>query len=828
MLQSSSSTRTFLDWEPSLSTTAVIAVAVACVLIWLVLRAGWGRSLVPRRWGWLALRAISLGCIVLILLGPTFVNQQAGRVTRPKMVMLVDGSQSMSLGGETTRWQDGLSFLSRANRQAGIDVAGDCQWFRFGHRLQPLAKVGVAIDDATLTKVSADPSGADDDVIPPPDASDSRLADAIRQLIPQVSGGQAAGVVLVSDGRVRGTETVEQLAQSLADAKVPLHVLPVGQSSGIGDVAIVSLVVPDRVRKFTENEMQVFLRSFGYTGQRTTVRIVSRDRPATDEATIASVPITLADGPQSVSLPFRVGQKAEDLMVIVDPVESELTERNNQVASRVEIDRTKIRVLYVDEGTTRSPSFFSSVLGFGGGSDADDLTVTVQSVLHADEDIECIAMAAPGGAPPRAINTANGSDTTMSFPSSRAELFAYDCIVLSGVGPNVLDEQQCEWISQWIQGRGGGLIVAGSGSMKPADWSDNPLLAMLPLDLENVENGFARSSDVDVLMPQHPIWQLQLEQRLNDQLLAKLPKLTISADGFRAKPSGEVLAIRDEDQAPVLVAHRVGRGRVIAATADIGGRALQGLADTWGEQPDRIAGKFWRNLIYWATEGASTGRRRLIADSDKRFYRPGDSLHVSAAAYDENAAATQQYRVWAMFEPASLDDMSLYSPVLWPDNAPRTSGEVGPRLAWGEELPLTRRADGSGYQMDLMLSETGGGGDSGMRIEMTAYEGRDSGDLFDHGTQVDSTSLAVQMLSDPFEQQNPMPNHDLLLRLASVSGGSVLQSPADLVSLLRDRVETTGPPSRRSSPAWSTWWMWCLLIISLATEWAWRRLAGYA
>jgi len=277
-----------------------------------------------------------------------------------------------------------------------------------------------------------------------------------------------------------------------------------------------------------------------------------------------------------------------------------------------------------------------------------------------------------------------------------------------------------------------------------------------------------------------------------------------------------------------MMAHRVGRGRVIASAAALGGRSLAGLAESWGPQPERVAGKFWRNLVYWATEGSSTGRRRLVAESDKRFYRPGEPLSVFATAYDEGARRTQKYRVWAMFEPSSLDDMSLYSPVLWPDNIVRDSGEVGPRIAWGEELPLVKDPSRDTYSMDLMLSETSSVGDSGLRIEMTAYEGAESSSAFDHGTQVDSTSLAIQILSDPFEQQNPLPNHELLVRLAEVSGGQVLADPGDLAELLKNRRQTLGPPQRDVSPAWSDWWLWLCLLGLLSSEWIWRRVTGLA
>lgn len=208
--------------------------------------------------------------------------------------------------------------------------------------------------------------------------------------------------------------------------------------------------------------------------------------------------------------------------------------------------------------------------------------------------------------------------------------------------------------------------------------------------------------------------------------------------------------------------------------------------------PERVASKLWRNIVYWVTEGSSVGRRRLVSTADKRFYRPGEKVSINAIAYDESARKSQSYRIWTLFEPTSLEDSSLYSPVLWPENVVRESG------------------------------------DNGMRIEMTAYEGNGASSSLDHGTQVDSTSLAIQVLSDPFEQQNPLPNRELLVRLASLSGGRVLEQPSDLADILKGRRESIGPPSQDSTPAWNRWWVWLTMLGLISAEWIWRRTSGLA
>lgn len=854
----------YLSWLPVWSGLQWAGVLLVCLLVWGGLRAFWGRSLVRRRSGLWLLRGSALTIVGAILLGPTIVAEYASDVTRPTTFCLFDGSQSMQLGQAESRWQESLRFFEEARAAAGANHSRDCQLLRFGHRLGPLetqpnpptgtttessssagAKETVAPDDSpALTQIST--SGRDstgptaaasaDSAIGPPDASDSRLGDALRQLLPQARARASAGVVLLSDGRVRGSESVERLAEVYQRAGIPLHVVPVGQAAGTGDIAVVSLVVPPRVRKHTENEIQIFFRSFGYAGDQTRVRVCSRNKIGDGElATLASTPVTLSGGAQSTSLTFRVEEQSEDLVVVIDPVEGELSRQNNRLQTRVEIDRTKVRVLCVEgdpAALQQQQMLYSRSRIFGSSEDSSGNPaepLTVQAALEADVDVECRVLFHLGSGTLRSFDTSQPSAQN-GFPQTRAELFAYDCVIFNNIGPDVLDEQQAQWLAQWIEGRGGGLIVTGSDALATVDWENSPLLPLLPVSWHRNSSG-ASAPDavaVNVVRPRHPVWRLRSQQRLNDQLLSQLPSLKIGGMAPRPKTTAEVLAARADEGSPVLAAHRAGRGRVVVSTAALSGGGLESLATAWGSQPARVAAKFWRNLVYWATEGSSVGRRRLVAEADKRFYRPGDRLAIHATAYDEAARQTGRYRVWAMFEPASLDDMSLYSPILWPEDVVRESGEVGTRIAWGEELPLRQAPGGDGYQLDLTLSESGVSGDSEMRVQLTAYEGDETAASYGHGTQVDSTSMSLQVLSDPFEQQNPLPNRELLVRLASLSGGQVLDDPKQLANLLIDRPETRGPPRRDFSPAWSRWWLWGVLLGVLTAEWVWRRVTGLA
>jgi len=99
---------------------------------------------------------------------------------------------------------------------------------------------------------------------------------------------------------------------------------------------------------------------------------------------------------------------------------------------------------------------------------------------------------------------------------------------------------------------------------------------------------------------------------------------------------------------------------------------------------------------------------------------------------------------------------------------------------------------------------------------------------YDNNTQVDSTSLEVQVIDDPSEQQNPLPDHDLLRRIAGQSVGAILKGAQDLAAMIERLPRNIGPPEVKTTPAWSVWWLLSILIVLLTIEWVWRRRVGLA
>jgi hypothetical protein len=313
-------------------------------------------------------------------------------------------------------------------------------------------------------------------------------------------------------------------------------------------------------------------------------------------------------------------------------------------------------------------------------------------------------------------------------------------------------------------------------------------------------------------------------------LLATLPNFVGNNHVGRAKPVAEVLArttspAADGELMPAVVVQSYGRGRAMAMTTAITRRWAGEFTKSWGGADARCYKKFWRNVIYWMTENSSIGRRRLLAETDKRLYRPGEPIVLRARTFDENAAPTLDYRVAVTVEPRSAGDItSDVSPLRRPASTAPPTGIQGPLLPWSDEFELTRITAEKFYDATLAIAESkslpaGVTLTQGLRIELTAYE---------NNTQVDSSSLEVQIIDDPSEQQNPLPDHDLLRRIADQSGGRVLKGAPDLSALIEQLPRVIGPPEVKKTPAWSVWSLMSLLIVLLTIEWTWRRRVGLA
>ncbi len=81
---------------------------------------------------------------------------------------------------------------------------------------------------------------------------------------------------------------------------MPVHVVPVGDERISGDVAVQDLDAPGDAAVGTRVPIRVTVRSRGYDGERTELRIRSAAKP--DGDALATLPVTLSGGEQAFEL----------------------------------------------------------------------------------------------------------------------------------------------------------------------------------------------------------------------------------------------------------------------------------------------------------------------------------------------------------------------------------------------------------------------------------------------------------------------------------------------------------------------------------------------
>ena len=272
-----------IQWATPYSLGLLLALAVAAVAGFVLLRWASGRPIAPaRRLGLLVLRLAILAILGLIIINPVRVDETPGTVERPKLFYLLDTSQSMAIGKGSTRWDQVVQTIRDADRARDPRDGAEVSMFRFGSRLaavdadfwRPGGSRARSPEHARRVLAAEPPRPGEPP--PAPTDSDTLLGASLEGLTDRFGQTPPQAVVVFSDGRARDPDRADTIARAYGRMKVPVHVLPVGDEDVGGDVAIVSMVAPNQVRKFSRVAAQVYRAELRLQGQ--TLRAEDRGR----------------------------------------------------------------------------------------------------------------------------------------------------------------------------------------------------------------------------------------------------------------------------------------------------------------------------------------------------------------------------------------------------------------------------------------------------------------------------------------------------------------------------------------------------------------------
>ena len=729
-------------WPSWLLGLAILALAVG--LAWL-LRARL-RQTAPAlgRRQLAALWALELGTavVLLVLLWRPAIAVSELEPQRNVVAILVDDSRSMSLReGGATRHEQALRML-RSGWLQQLAARFQMRLYRFDTHLTRVAGVG--------------------ELGGPPDAAATHIDASLKELTEQTSELPLGAIIMLTDGGDNGGGIDRDTLAALRNRHIPVHTVGFGSESPAQDVEIEDVTLASRALAGARLDARVRLRQHGYRGRaaRLVVRAGAKVLAARD------VTLQAEDAVQAESVLFAVGAAgARSFEFSLEPLPGETNLANNTVTRIVSVAAEPRRILYFEGEPRWEYKFIRRAAD-------DDAQVQVVSMLRTTEN----KIYRQG------IKDAN--ELAAGFPTRAPDLFAYQALIIGSVDAGYFTAAQQQLIRDFVDRRGGGLLLLG-GREALADgvWNGSLVADLLPVVLPEGRHTFHREHATVSLTAagaESVICRLSDDPAANAQRWKKLPYLMDYEDPGRAKPGAAVLAEMHVGNRtmPLLVTQRYGRGRT----------AVLATGGTWRWQMDLPLGDkthdmFWQQLLRWLVGDT---RERVAAEVQNAMLFDDSHVQITAEVRGEDYQPAPQAQVGAhLIGPDGLSADIELTPV--PNVPGRLQGE------WTAPSPGTYIA------------------------EVAAQRG---------GTDVGRDSVSFERQDGVAESFHTQQNRELLQRLAASTGGRYWRPQQSAALAAAIPYSAAGISAQQLKELWNMPVIFLLLLALRLGEWLLRRRWG--
>lgn len=691
------------------------------------------------------LRGLSLLAVFVFVCRPVLLlpPRTFGEIVVP---VLVDVSRSMGIADA-----DGDTRLARAETIVRTDLlpvlakTASVDVFEFAEQVSP----------APLESLAANGHA-------------TNLAGAIETIRARYRGRRVPGIVVLSDGGDTG-----QTGRSQSAGGPPVFAVGLGSPEGLPDREVTGIGAGDPRLDQASIDLHVSAVAHGFGRDPFPLRLLADGQ--TVEARRVAPP---ADGS-----PVR-----ETFTVFPDPLRAtvytaeiptgpqEAVSENNSRRLVVNPAGRRRRVLVLAGAPGFDHTFLIRALQQDPGLDVD----TVVRKGKNEDNQDTFFVQAGGG---------RAAALTRGFPTTRETLFDYDAIVIANVEGDFFSRAQLDMTADFVDRRGGGLLVFGGRSFERRGLIGTPLESVLPLELSDRRGGALRAPveegptahDAVALTEEgarHPVMRIGASAEDSKKLWGTLPALASNAPVGGPRPGASVLAVTTSASGvvfPVVAVQRYGRGRsmVFAGEASWRWRMLTPAGDRRYEF-------FWRQALRWLTVDAPDP----VALTLTQTVDAGDALTAEIETRDR------------AFQP--VDDVAL-------DAILTTPG--------GATAPVPVRPAGAGRFVAAFSADAAGL----YRLQVEARRG---------GSSIGAADRWFLAGNNEREFADPRLNEAVLRRLVRESGGRYV--PARDAALIAAEVAKTAPasaePERRD--LWHEPWAFALVLALLSAEWLLRRQWG--
>ena len=720
----------------------LLIVGAAAGLAWLI------RSRLPQaaasvknwRAGCIWLLESSLAALLLILLWqPTIMIAQL-TPQQNIIAVLVDDSRSMGISDDgTTREAQAVKALQEG-ALSELQKKFQTRLYRFDRGASRIASLQELQPSAPVT----------------------HIGDSLKQLADETADLPIGSVVVLTDGSDNSGGIDRSTIAALRSRRIPVHTVGFGPEQASNDVEIDDVVVAPRALADSRLSATVTFHQHGYAGRKSALTI--RD----GQKVVARREITFStDGNiQTEMLLFSAGPAgAKALQFSVDTLPNEENTANNSVTRLVNVQADKRRILYV-EGEPRWEYKFIR------RAEDDDHVMQVVSMLRTTEN----KVYRQGIEGPQEL--ANG------FPSTADELFRYQAIIIGSVEVNYFTPAQQDLIQQFVDRRGGGLLLLGGrSSLADGGWATSSLADLLPVTLPAGKNTFHRdpaTAELTQAGADSIICRLTEDPAGNAERWKKLPYLMDYQEPGAPKPGAAVLAQMHAAgrTMPLLITQNYGRGRA----------AVLATSGTWRWQMSLPAGdkshdEFWQQLLRWL---ASDTPGRVTASVPNQMLFDDGRVQLSAEVRDKN------------YQP--MADAQVEAHILGPEGT-AASVEMTP----DQNSPGVFHADWNAEKPGSYV------------VEITGKNGSEEA-----GRDV----LTLQRMDGVAENFHTEQNRELLKNLSAQTGGRYWK-PQEISKLASEvSYSEAGISIREAKDLWDMPAIFLLILLLRGSEWLLRRKWG--
>jgi uncharacterized membrane protein len=608
-----------------------------------------------------------------------------------------------------------------------------------------------------------------------PKASSTRIGDSLKQLSEETSDLPVGAVVLLSDGADNSGGIGADAISALRARHIPVHTVGFGRERAGHDVELDDAVIAPRALADSRLAAKITLRQRGYAGSK--ISLTVRDVSSPQAKVLASRSISLGpDGNiQAEILMFDIGGAgAKTLEIAAAPLAGEENTANNTLTRVVNVSSDPRRILYIESEPRWEYKFIRQ-------AEEDDRMVQIASMVRTSEN----KIYRQGISGPKEL--ADG------FPSRPEDLFLYQGLIIGSVEASYFTRVQQELIHQFVDRRGGGLLLLG-GQFALADggWNASTLTDLLPTTLPTQTGTFHREADprngtthtTSELAPagvDSIITRLVDDPAANAAKWKALPYLMDYEDPGTPKPGAAVLAnmITPEGRKlPLLITENFGHGRTaIMAT---GGSWRWQMSSPLGDTAHDL---FWQQLLRWLV---SDTRGHVAASIPAQMLLDNGAVILTAEVRDQQYNPAPDAKVEAhILGPSGVSALVEMSPV--PDNP----GQF--QAAWSAPKTGAYLTEVTAQRADKEL-------------------GRDV--------------LTFQRMDGVAENFHTEQNRELLERLSTQTGGQYWK-PADLGKLAAGiPFSEAGVTTRETKDLWNLPLIFVVLLLLRFSEWWLRRKWG--